>query len=160
MTLVAPGGLYIAASPGNNQMGHGFYQFSPEFFFRAIDAESHFRVERLLAVEQRMWRSRWFDVRDPAESGRRYQLRSNHPVELFLQARCLLASRESEPLIPQQSDYVVAWEKGSVPRRSFQGRIRDSLPPSMIRLVEPLARYRKTSWSNGGFRRLRSWEID
>lgn len=60
LNLVAPGGHYIAVSPANNQMGHGFYQFSPEFYYRALSVDVGFTVDRILAVEQRLWAARWY----------------------------------------------------------------------------------------------------
>ncbi len=36
------GGHFIGISPADNQFGHGFYQFSPELFFRIFTAENGF----------------------------------------------------------------------------------------------------------------------
>lgn len=33
MQMLQVGGHYLAITPANNFMGHGFYQFSPELYF-------------------------------------------------------------------------------------------------------------------------------
>ncbi len=58
------GGHYIAVSPVNNYVGHGFYQLSPELYFRALGEQNGFHVRCAL------WRSdyplsRWRQVPDP-----------------------------------------------------------------------------------------------
>src|SRR5262249_20214678 len=36
MRMVREGGRLFIFTPANNQLGHGFYQFSPELFFRTL----------------------------------------------------------------------------------------------------------------------------
>jgi hypothetical protein len=149
LELVAPGGHYIGASPGNNQMGHGFYQFSPEFYHRALSREAGFKIDLLLAVEQRPLRPRWYKALDPAQCNRRIQLRSKYPVELLA-----LAQRVSLPsevaTTPQQSDYVTAWGREDERKPSMKLRLHDALPPRIASVAVTLLS-RSTSWSNGGF---------
>ena len=40
MEMVAVGGHLAIVTGGNNFFGHGFYQFSPELFFRAFNLEN------------------------------------------------------------------------------------------------------------------------
>lgn len=153
LELVALGGHYIGASPGNNQMGHGFYQFSPEFYYRTLSREAGFEVELLLAVEQRPLRPRWYKALDPAECNRRIQLRSRYPVELLALARRVsLPSGVTTP--PQQSDYVAAWNRNDEPKPSIKLRLHDALPPKVATVGVSLLS-RSTSWSNGGFQRVK-----
>jgi len=35
-------------TPASNLCGHGFYQFSPELFYRALNATNGFEVERMI----------------------------------------------------------------------------------------------------------------
>jgi SAM-dependent methyltransferase len=58
MDAVAPGGHFIGITPSNNLMGHGFYQFSPELFFRVFTPANGFRIEKVLIYEC-PWRSVW-----------------------------------------------------------------------------------------------------
>src|SRR6185369_31564 len=53
MALVAPGGHLFVCSGVNNFCGHGFYQFSPELFFRALSPENGFQVTRMIACDAR-----------------------------------------------------------------------------------------------------------
>lgn len=167
LELVAPGGHYIAASPGNNQMGHGFYQFSPEFYYRVLSRDVGFEVDLLLAVEQRPLRPRWYKALDPAQCHRRFQLRSTYPIELFALARRVSPSGEATTT-PQQSDYVAEWDGSAERRPSMQRRLYDALSPRLkdaatgaytiyTRVVNTnscLSRH--YSWSNGGFQRVES----
>ncbi|HYZ62386.1 MAG TPA: hypothetical protein VE650_08015, partial [Acetobacteraceae bacterium] len=46
--LLAPGGTLVTATVANNFLGHGFYQFSPELFFRYLPANGFTDVEAYL----------------------------------------------------------------------------------------------------------------
>ena len=47
MQMVKVGGHLIFVTPSNNQCGHGFYQFSPELFFRVLTPENGFELIRI-----------------------------------------------------------------------------------------------------------------
>ncbi len=51
MRMVQSGGRLFIFTPTNNQMGHGFYQFGLELFFRTFCASNGFEKERMIAVE-------------------------------------------------------------------------------------------------------------
>ena len=107
MEMVAQGGRFFAHTTANNYLGHGFYQFSPELFFRVLSPENGYVVERMVAVEYGPCR-RWFDVSDPESVRDRVKLINTYPVLLFVQAR----REKIVPLFgstPQQSDYVSIW---------------------------------------------------
>ena len=106
MEMVETGGHLVIITGGNNFLGHGFYQFSPELFYRALSAENGFAVERLIAAEVG---GRWFEVADPKDVRARVELINDKPVYLMVLARKI----ENRPLFqtaPQQSDYVEMWE--------------------------------------------------
>lgn len=166
LELVAPGGHFIGASPGNNQMGHGFYQFSPEFLYRALSRDVGFEVDLLLAVEQRPLRPRWYKALDPAQCHRRFQLRSTYPVELFALARRISPCGEA-PTTPQQSDYVAAWDCRADHKPSMKRRLYDTLPPRLrnaatvahtayTQAVNTSVLSHHTSWSSGGFQPVKA----
>ena len=124
MEMVREGGHLIVASPANNYLGHGFYQFSPELFWRVLSPANGFRVERMVAVVDDGGRSRllgipyhfrltspWYEVKDPAALGRRVTLLSRDPVTLMVLAR-RTALRPVFAETPQQSDYVQEWASG------------------------------------------------
>jgi SAM-dependent methyltransferase len=121
MELVRVGGHLILMTPANNYFGHGFYQFSPELFFRALSPENGFAVERMLALESDLefatllgmtyvseLKGRWYEVSDPASLGMRVTLTNKRPVLLFILAR-RTAGLPVFAQYPQQSDYVTAW---------------------------------------------------
>ena len=134
MELVRVGGHVLLHTPANNFCGHGFYQFSPELYFRVFSAENGFRLERMIAHEAYP-HSPWYEVADPAQVGARVELiGSDHRVLLLIRAR-----RIAETTIfakpPQQSDYSVAWAGGpqSVAETNHDFGIRKQ--PGMLRRI-------------------------
>jgi hypothetical protein len=109
MRLPRPGGHLMLAVPANNEMGHGFYQFSPEAFFRTLNRANGFEIEGLfLAPFFRL--SPWLMMRDPKVSGRRVGYSGwRAPTYILVIARKLA---DAIPFFdtPQQSDYVENWE--------------------------------------------------
>jgi len=108
MELLEVGGHFLGFTPANNYMGHGFYQFSPELFFRVFCEANGFELEAMLAVEQRP-AARWKLVKDPDLIKRRVTLVNRTPTLLFVMAR----RTEVRPIFaatPQQSDFVSAWQ--------------------------------------------------
>lgn len=151
MRMLKVGGRIFSLTPANNHCGHGFYQFSPELFFRLYSRANGFELERCLAVAhpfpgiELSARRTVYTVRDPADLGTRVGLVSRGPVYLFVQA----VKRESvEPLasFPQQSDYAAAWKAATRPDSRTEYRpslgeaaarsiwkMHASLPPALAR---------------------------
>jgi SAM-dependent methyltransferase len=107
LEMVKPGGHFVSFAPANNYFGHGFYQFSPELFFRVLSPANGFRLEWMVAVEYGP-RRRWFEVSDPEAIKSRVVLINHFPVLLFLYAK-KVASVELLTASPLQSDYVAMW---------------------------------------------------
>lgn len=106
MEMIEVGGHLVIITGGNNFLGHGFYQFSPELFYRALGAENGFAVKRLIAAEVG---GNWYEVADPQTVKSRVELINEKPVYLMVLAQKI----ESRPLFanaPQQSDYVEMWQ--------------------------------------------------
>lgn len=139
MEMVRPGGRFFSATIPNNWCGHGFYQFSPELFFRVLSPENGFRVEGMYLAE--LDGSRWWSIRDPATARSRVELVNDRPVFLLVQA-----VRESVVPVfsrtPQQSDYVAAWTGtgGDGPRAVWKDRLR-RLP--LFRTLDRIHRQRR-----------------
>jgi SAM-dependent methyltransferase len=112
MELVRPGGRFVSASIPNNWCGHGFYQFSPEFFYRALTPANGFTVIEMYIVD--VDGRRPFSVRDPAVVGARTELCNSEPLYLLVHAR---RDRECQVFaaMPQQSDYVRDWSDPEQP---------------------------------------------
>ena len=109
MELLKSGGFFISATPANNFMGHGFYQFSPELFFSVFTQANGFELVKLLICET-YDDSQWYEVSKPkgGNSGR-VTLTNHQPTYLMCIARRLDDKFEPFKTTPQQSDYVEAW---------------------------------------------------
>lgn len=108
MEMVKPGGRFMAHAPGNNWWGHGFYQLSPELFFRTLSPENGFEMERMIAHLVGPY-GRWFEVSDPDKIRARVEAISFGPVQLLVQAK----RTGVVPIFaktPQQSDYSQRWD--------------------------------------------------
>ena len=123
MELVKETGHLILSTPANNYCGHGFYQFSPELFYRVLSADNGYRIKHISFVEAHTYYSaiagryyfasldgRRFAVPDPHEIGGRVNLMNARPVLLNIIAQRVRVVPIFERM-PQQSDYVALWEE-------------------------------------------------
>lgn len=106
LEMVKVGGRIIICTPANNMCGHGFYQFSPELFFRVFSDVNGFKIVRIVAVD--METGKWFNVIDPERVRSRVELVNFHSVSLYVEAE-KIAIKDVFKQVPQQSDYVVSW---------------------------------------------------
>jgi hypothetical protein len=116
MEMVKVGGHFITIAPMNNYSGHGFYQFSPELFYAALEPANGYTIQRMLLAHA----GRWYSVREPRQVQKRVELITNERMLLFVTAR----RNEQKPIFsawPQQSDYVANWAQGSA-GQAHQGR--------------------------------------
>ncbi len=110
MQMIKPGGRFVAVTVPNNWCGHGFYQFSPELFFRTLGAANGFSTIEMYVAD--LEGRRQYRVRDPESVGSRVEFWSCDPLMLLVHAR-----RDDVKEIfrtpPQQSDYVQDWKTGT-----------------------------------------------
>lgn len=109
--LAQRGGHILHMLPGNNFVGHGFYQFSPEFFFQVYAPERGFEGTRVFVVRGGA-PDVWYEVRAPRELRRRVDITSREQLHILV-----LTRKVGEPLLlaehpVQQSDYVDIWTNG------------------------------------------------
>src|SRR5471030_3210286 len=71
MEMLKVGGHFFTHTMANNFMGHGFYQFSPELFYRVFSPENGFRMHRAVMFESRIGKPRWYEAADPQQVGER-----------------------------------------------------------------------------------------
>jgi hypothetical protein len=166
MRALKIGGRFFAANPANNLMGHGFYQFGPELYYRVFSEENGFQVERLELQESRYpsvelgFSHAHYEVVDPAAVHQRVQLVASRPAMLRVVA---LKNAEREPFAvwPQQSDYVDRWAgPNSGPttraRRSSVGALlKATLPHAIRNRWEGWRQLRRASLANRTFFRPR-----
>lgn len=132
MQLVRPGGHLLAIVPANNQVGHGFYQFSPELYFRVLSPANGFTVRHLF-INEVGFRRRWMRVTDPAIVGDRVTASTLGEASIYL-----IAERTGDARIverPQQSDYAVMWTEGRGGARASESTRRQRRHRRLHRLV-------------------------
>jgi len=114
MKMVKKDGSLFIFTTANNHTGHGFYQFSPELFFRIFQSENGFAT-RYVILEKHPFpgvelspRTRCFEVVDPASVKQRVGLVTNSPVMIMIHA----IKTETKPVFadyPIQSDYLLEY---------------------------------------------------
>ncbi len=110
MNMVAVGGHYISAVPCNNWAGHGFYQFNPEFFYRALSEENGFKNTQVFTYNETGASNAQHFV-DPKSLGHRVEFASQTQLSLFVISERFAVKNIFENY-PQQSDYQFSnWTK-------------------------------------------------
>lgn len=141
MEMVRPGGWLFLHQCANNWCGHGFYQFSPELFFRALSPENGFELERMILHQVGPY-GRWHEVNDPEKIRSRVEAITWYPLQMLVRAR----RTRVVPIfatIPQQSDYTPRWdEKGGGPAAGEAGSANPYAPsrPWLAKSFPGLAR--------------------
>lgn len=147
MEMLRIGGHYLCITPANNFMGHGFYQFSPELYFSVFAEQNGFELTSLIAFEDRTGTT-WYSVKSPIKSKSRILLVNDRPVYLLVVAK-KLAKKNIFDSIPQQSDYITAWnseETSSLQTRPyllqrinqvpFRNWVKRNFPPFLRHLIQ------------------------
>lgn len=134
MELLKVGGHFIGLSPCNNFFGHGFYQFSPELYYRVFSRQNGFEVRTMYFFIDDPATS-FYEVKDPADVRERVILNNAFPAYLFV-----VAERVSvEPIFkhtPQQSDYQnIIWK-----HKKMSKRLEKFIPKPLRKLPRPLQR--------------------
>lgn len=108
MEMVKVGGHLVLQTPTNNWSGHGFYQFSPELYFRVLSKNNGYRIKRMVVFE---WGpNKWYEVADPMDvQSRIYIVNACRASLLILAERTSAVKVNQTP--PQQSDYeFIKWQ--------------------------------------------------
>lgn len=108
MEAIKVGGHYIGITPVNNQMGHGFYQFSPELYYRIFSEENGFKMIKMLIAVTGKDEMEWYEVADPKNVSNRVMVVNNFPLALMFIAQ-KTSQKEIFTTTPQQSDYTSTW---------------------------------------------------
>jgi len=133
MEMVKVGGALFIHTAANNWCGHGFYQFSPELFFRSLSNENGYKVDRLLVHRVGPY-GKWYQVSDPEEIRSRVELLTFSPYHILLRATRIAAV----PIFnrtPQQSDYTPRWaeKEGS---QAAGGPLAKQYTPSVPKMAQ------------------------
>lgn len=132
MEMVREGGHFIGISPANNFLGHGFYQFSPELFYRVFSSVNGFLpIKMLLYFDEYL--SPVYEVVDPMSVRDRVKLKNTKESYLFFVAKRVVV----KPVLlspPQQSDYEhISWTNAkkkdtSILKSKLSRRIQSFIP--------------------------------
>jgi hypothetical protein len=133
MEMVKVGGHYLAITPANNFFGHGFYQFSPELYFAVFSEDNGFKIEKMIAFEEKR-RPVWYSVKSPREVSGRVTLCNSFPVYLLVIAK-KVSRRSIFANLPQQSDYTALWSANYGASSPDEG---DSRPPIVEKRPLPI----------------------
>ncbi len=136
MNLVRVGGHIVHMLPANNFFGHGFFQFSAEFFYRLYGKENGFLVKKVLLGEECPG-GKWLEVANPSLVKRRVLFSNALPTSVYVLIQKISDSAGMVKL-PQQSDYEdlnwVGQEEGTLSRSAgLRNFVRNTLPASLGR---------------------------
>jgi hypothetical protein len=159
MEMVVVGGHFLGVTVANNHMGHGFYQFSPDLFYRVFSPENGYEVKDVLICETDPG-APWYRVEDPALLDHRVELVNNRPTYIMVVAR-----RVSDVDIfknpPQQSFYMSQWGRKYKPAGSVSGFAHNAkalaariLPRALKRSLNRMIRGRGEGLQSGLYRRV------
>jgi SAM-dependent methyltransferase len=163
MRMVRVGGSLLIWTPANNLCGHGFYQFSPEFFFSALEPARGFALATALLVEcefpsvSLVAPRAAYRVSSPREVRARVGVVSRRPLMMLV--RAVKTEHLDEPLAvtPQQSDYAAEWDAGEATSRvralgRLSATVRDSaLTGPLVRRALGVRERRRFSLGNRAF---------
>ena len=128
MEMVKVGWYFISVTVCNNFSGHGFYQFSPELFFRIFSEENGYETKDIFLSEK----SIWYRVKDPLTVKKRVTFKNRHETYMIV-----IAEKKSESDIfktyPLQSDYVDSWNGTDWNKESLFQRIMNRLRREFIK---------------------------
>jgi len=129
LELLRVGGHFLTITPAAGLMGHGFYQFSPELFFRIFSEERGFRLRKLVIFDCTKSDAPFYEMQDPALQGER----SASPLGVIMMA--VLAEKIAHPPAvlepPQQSDYAAIWKNHQ--QGQSESTPAKTKPPGLIR---------------------------
>jgi hypothetical protein len=109
MELLEENGWYIGLTPANNFLGHGFYQFSPELYFRVFSENNGFKMKTMLFYIDD-GKTGFYEIKDPNEVHQRVELVNCYPSYLFVLAQ-KVATKNIFEKYPLQSDYAEIYWK-------------------------------------------------
>jgi SAM-dependent methyltransferase len=130
MNLVKIGGRVFIFTPANDNCGHGFYQFSPEFFYRTFNEANGFEIRKLWLVTHPFpsnflsSKEVCYEVKDPVSVEDRVIISRSGPMMIMVEAKKINGNKPFSSGLPLQSDYVTEWNKTSVTSTKSQNILR------------------------------------
>jgi hypothetical protein len=164
LRLATRGGRIVSLTPCNNLMGHGFYQFSPELFFRVFNNGETSAINYLLLYHAN-GRGDWFSVADPREVKHRVTLLN--ALQTYM---AMIAEKKGDLVIdappPQQSDYQdTVWSKSEglpirrVRTSGMKELVRSLVPPKLQEVFSACRVYLREGGFGVGYRKVDPSEL-
>jgi len=124
-------GIIIHANPANSFCGHGFYQFSPEFFYSIYSEDNGFAKTRVFLVNYDSYKNKYFyEVLKP-QNGNRVEFSSKHCLGNYVVTKKI---KKVEKKFFYQSDYLYHWKNKN--NKSKNNRVmKDGGQRSAIRIL-------------------------
>lgn len=153
--LCKRGGQVMVLSPANHYLGHGFYQFSPELFFRAFGRDYGFEIHSLYLIKESFFGQKWYALADPKNLARRGNISTNK--RCYVGVIATKVADQSGFQSPFQSDYVDAWGSSKVSRLgaiylkmpAVCQRLLDATLIALLRRVRNRLNPQKFYWKDG-----------
>ncbi|MFC1565400.1 hypothetical protein ACFL4B_00425 [Candidatus Neomarinimicrobiota bacterium] len=122
MELIKKNGYYLGITPTNNLLGHGFYQFSPELFYRCFNESNGFKIIKMYFFIDKKNAS-FYEVIDPFLVNDRVTLTNSYSSYIYILAQRIKMVKIFEK-IPQQNYYEnVVWKIGHYPIEHVNSKI-------------------------------------
>ncbi len=99
------GGTILHILPANGFCGHGFYQYSAEFFFSLYSQENGFE-ETEVFISDLYEPRKWYAVKKPS-NGQRINIRTKNETYIIVRTRKV----SHQNIFLQQSDYTYLWNE-------------------------------------------------
>ena len=140
LKLLRPGGrIFLFDMPLHGYCGHGFFQFSPIFFSESLSSRYGFRLDLMLATEDRPFSDFW-DVASQLAKHERMEIQHSRPCHLHVVAT-KQASFDGFGAFPIQPDYAARWEQRPSDTRRTAPRVLDRVRSELAKV-----------WPRGYFR--------
>ena len=158
MNLIEKDGYYIGITPANNFLGHGFYQFSPELYYRIFSEANGFQVRKMYLYADHK-KAVFYEVLDPLELKRRVIMANSSPSYLFIMAQ-KTEDKEVFKVVPQQSDYEhMVWNQKAPDLISNQKKQSNSKVAKLNRLLTDLCHRHIRSMGNSNPQSVRKIKL-
>lgn len=145
MRMPRVGGHLILALPANNEMGHGFYQFSPELFFRTLAPENGYAIQAMFLAPL-FHDKHWLAVKDPAVVGARVGFNTGTDYQYIFVVARRLAAPPIFQATPQQSDYSAEWNRVASGEQRWTRFSAQSSRQRAKHLIRPFIPQALTQW--------------
>jgi SAM-dependent methyltransferase len=115
INLLEIGGIFCSVTVNNNFSGHGFYQFSPELFYRMFSAKYGMKLIKVYLAVVNTHFEQWKEIDFTSDSKYRFDFKfgGSDPVYIITYAEKISDTRESLVYTsPQQFSYEeIDWKK-------------------------------------------------